>query len=91
MKEDETSGFATGILCREYPPCLMSMPYNLTCVHSATTGVEDGGRGHNGGVWEWTSTVFDGYEGFVPSSLYPGYSADFYDKLHNVAVGGILL
>jgi len=54
----------------------------------ATTGVEDGGRGHNGGVWEWTSTVFDGYEGFVPSPLYPGYSADFYDKLHNVAIGG---
>jgi formylglycine-generating enzyme required for sulfatase activity len=39
----------------------------------ATTGGEkEGGKGHNGGVWEWTSTVFDKYEGFVPSVLYPG-------------------
>ena len=39
----------------------------------ATTGREkEGGRGHNGGVWEWTSTVFGQVEGFVPSSLYPG-------------------
>jgi len=30
-------------------------------------------QGHNGGVWEWTSTVFDTYDGFVPSKLYPGY------------------
>jgi L-histidine Nalpha-methyltransferase / hercynylcysteine S-oxide synthase len=38
----------------------------------ATTSA-DGGRGHNGGVWEWTSTVLDKYEGFVSSKLYPGY------------------
>ncbi|KAJ7822036.1 DUF323 domain-containing protein [Mycena leptocephala] len=31
-----------------------------------------GGKGSNGGVWEWSSTVFDNYEGFVPSVLYPG-------------------
>ena len=59
--------------------------------HSATTGGEGGGRGHNGGVWEWTSTVFDGYEGFVPLSLYPGFSADFFDTLHNVVVSGVRL
>jgi formylglycine-generating enzyme required for sulfatase activity len=53
----------------------------------STAGVDKhGGRGHNGGVWEWTSTVFDGYEGFVPSVLYPGYSADFFDGCHNVVV-----
>jgi formylglycine-generating enzyme required for sulfatase activity len=57
-------------------------------VHSSTTGGESGGRGHNGGVWEWTSTEFDGYEGFVPLSLYPGFSADFFDTLHNVVVSG---
>src|SRR5882757_2449565 len=57
-------------------------------VYSATTGGEGGGRGHNGGVWEWTSTEFDGYEGFVPLSLYPGFSADFFDTLHNVVVSG---
>ena len=33
--------------------------------------------------------MFDGYEGFVPSILYPGFSADFFDKLHNVTVRGI--
>jgi formylglycine-generating enzyme required for sulfatase activity len=46
---------------------------------SATTGVGEagGGKGHNGGVWEWTSTVFDKYDGFVPSTLYPGYESLF--------------
>jgi hypothetical protein len=60
-------------------------------VYSATTGGEGGGRGHNGGVWEWTSTEFDRYEGFVPLSLYPGFSADFFDTLHNVVVSDILI
>lgn len=60
-------------------------------VHSATTGGEGEGRGHNGGVWEWTSTEFDGYEGFVPLSLYPGFSADFFDTLHHVVVSEIIL
>ncbi|KAF8585097.1 hypothetical protein K439DRAFT_1410265 [Ramaria rubella] len=54
----------------------------------ATCGMKDGGKGHNGGVWEWTSTVFDNYEGFVPSNLYPGYSLDFFDQNHQVVVGG---
>ncbi|KAF8555742.1 hypothetical protein OG21DRAFT_823274 [Imleria badia] len=55
----------------------------------ATTGVEShNGQGHNGGVWEWTSTVFDTFEGFVPSKLYPGYSADFFDGNYRVVLGG---
>jgi len=53
-------------------------------VYSATTGGEGGRRGHNGGVWGWTSTEFDEYKGFVPLSLYLGFSADFIDTLHNV-------
>jgi formylglycine-generating enzyme required for sulfatase activity len=42
--------------------------------------------GHNGGVWEWTSTPLAGYPGYVPSELYPGYSADFFDGKHYVVV-----
>ncbi|KAK0557560.1 hypothetical protein OC846_000348 [Tilletia horrida] len=43
---------------------------------------------HNGGVFEWTSTVFDNYEGFTPSELYPAYSVDFFDGKHRVVLGG---
>ncbi|WVF69677.1 hypothetical protein IAT40_004456 [Kwoniella sp. CBS 6097] len=45
-------------------------------------------HGHNGGVWEWTDTPFDGYDGFVPSVIYPGYSGDFFDGKHFVVLGG---
>jgi formylglycine-generating enzyme required for sulfatase activity len=56
---------------------------------AATTGGEScGGKGHNGGVWEWTSTVFDTYDGFVSSLLYPGYSSDFFDNSHHTVLGG---
>ena len=62
------------------------MPF-LTLWYRATTGLDkNGGRGHNGGVWEWTSTVFDAHEGFAPSKLYPGYSTDFFDGKHQVVV-----
>lgn len=55
----------------------------------ANTFVDTTGQvlhGHNGGVWEWTATEFEGYEGHVPSKLYPGYSGDFFDGKHNVVV-----
>eukprot|EP00003_Mantamonas_plastica_P023846 TRINITY_DN4349_c0_g1_i2.p1 TRINITY_DN4349_c0_g1~~TRINITY_DN4349_c0_g1_i2.p1 ORF type:complete len:515 (+),score=176.59 TRINITY_DN4349_c0_g1_i2:1476-3020(+) len=42
-----------------------------------------------GNGWEWTSTVFDGFEGFEPNiETYPGYSADFFDGKHFVMKGG---
>ena len=50
-------------------------------------GPDQNKRGHNGGVWEWTSSVLDAHEGFIPSVIYPGYSSDFFDGSHNVVVG----
>jgi formylglycine-generating enzyme required for sulfatase activity len=44
-------------------------------VPATTGGKKEGGRGGNGGVWEWTSTVTGSYDGFVSSELYPGYAS----------------
>lgn len=43
--------------------------------------------GMNGGVWEWTGTLFERFEGFQASSIYRGYSSDFFDGLHWTLVG----
>ena len=40
-----------------------------------------------GNGWEWTSTVFAGFEGFEPMPSYPQYSADFFDGKHRVLKG----
>lgn len=40
-----------------------------------------------GNGWEWTSTVFAGFEGFRPMPSYPQYSADFFDGKHYVMKG----
>ncbi|KAL5523448.1 hypothetical protein ACEPAG_7621 [Sanghuangporus baumii] len=53
----------------------------------ATAGCSDDGRGSNGGVWEWTSTVFDTHPGLVPTKHFPGYSTDFFDGKHQVVLG----
>jgi formylglycine-generating enzyme required for sulfatase activity len=59
----------------------------LTCFCSATTGMEsEGGRGSNGGVWEWTTTLFDNHHGLVPTNLFTGYSTDFFDTKHQTVV-----
>ncbi|KAJ3565282.1 hypothetical protein NP233_g7732 [Leucocoprinus birnbaumii] len=55
---------------------------------ATTGGSGNGGKGCNGGVWEWTSTVMDKVDGFSPSKLYPGYSKDFFDGKHNIVIGG---
>ncbi|HUY13813.1 MAG TPA: SUMF1/EgtB/PvdO family nonheme iron enzyme [Terriglobia bacterium] len=41
-----------------------------------------------GNGWEWTSTVFQPFEGFRPFPFYPGYSANFFDGKHSVMKGG---
>ncbi|XP_006462499.1 hypothetical protein AGABI2DRAFT_186400 [Agaricus bisporus var. bisporus H97] len=54
---------------------------------ATTGGAKNDGKGHNGGVWEWTSTELDRVDGYVPSKLYPGYSNDFMDGKHHVVLG----
>lgn len=46
------------------------------------------GQAEMGGVWEWTSSPLARHEGFEPISLYPGYTADFFDDKHNIVLGG---
>lgn len=40
-----------------------------------------------GNGWEWTSSVFEPFPGFVPMASYPEYSADFFDGQHVVMKG----
>ncbi len=40
-----------------------------------------------GNVWEWTSTAFEGFEGFEPFP-YPEYSQEWFDGDHRVLKGG---
>ncbi|KAK1229139.1 hypothetical protein PQX77_007809 [Marasmius sp. AFHP31] len=54
----------------------------------ATAGLKvNEGKGSNGGVWEWTSTLFDNHDGLVPTKLFTGYSTDFFDEKHQVVLG----
>lgn len=46
------------------------------------------GQAEMGGGWEWTSSALQKWDGFTPMSLYPGYTADFFDGKHNIVLGG---
>lgn len=55
--------------------------------YRATMGLpENGGRGCNGGVWEWTASEFATHDGLVPTALFTGYSEDFFDGKHIISV-----
>lgn len=47
-----------------------------------------GGQAAMGGVWEWTSSPLRKHDGFEPMTLYPAYTADFFDEKHNIVLGG---
>ncbi|KAK2464199.1 hypothetical protein APHAL10511_003656 [Amanita phalloides] len=67
----------------------LDLTHVLTIGRRATTGLtEYEGRGSNGGIWEWTSTVFDAHDGLFPTRLFTGYSTDFFDSKHHVVLGG---
>lgn len=36
------------------------------------------GRGETGGAWEWTSTVLEPHDGFVPEKFYPEYTGEHF-------------
>lgn len=89
-----------GRIPREHELRLFLDKYNVRFEEGANAGfrhwhptaptaglAEAGGRGTNGGVWEWTSTPFDAHDGFVGTEIFPGYSSDFFDGKHMVVLG----
>ncbi|KAH9819961.1 histidine-specific methyltransferase [Melampsora americana] len=82
------------VYLRDNPPCGPHSPVGFRHWHPIPArsarreadGVSRGGM--NGGVWEWTETVFTRHDDFQSSSLYPGYSGDFFDGAHWVLLGG---
>lgn len=73
---------------RNWHPVPAALPTNDGSGSNGALASSLGLPGHNGGVWEWTCTPFSAHGGFVPSILYPGYSADFHDGRHDVVLGG---
>ncbi|KAH8550613.1 hypothetical protein BGW37DRAFT_497697 [Umbelopsis sp. PMI_123] len=63
-------------------------PPNIGFSNWHPTSVDNNTTHLLGDVWEWTSSVWDSYDGFETSVVYPGYSADFFDGKHNVILGG---
>ncbi|KAF8928412.1 hypothetical protein BGZ47_001651 [Haplosporangium gracile] len=74
----ETYGF------RQWYPTLDHQ--SLSTTSSSSTSSHFSGPG---GLWDWTSTTFAPLdkEGFKTSTLYPGYSTDFFDEKHMVVLG----
>ncbi|KAJ3219054.1 hypothetical protein HK099_004837, partial [Clydaea vesicula] len=56
---------------------------NIKKIHNDIRDVDICGNG-----WEWSSSVWEKFEGYKTSDLYPGYSFDFLDGKHNLMFGG---
>ena len=81
------SGLGIGILFREFSRHGRLLGKADDPSNSATAGLtENDGRGSNGGVWEWSSTLLDTHDGFEGTTIFPGYSSDFFDGKHQVVV-----
>ena len=81
------SGLGIGILFREFSHHRRLQSKADDPSNSATAGLaENDGRGSNGGVWEWSSTLLDTHDGFEGTTIFPGYSSDFFDGKHQVVV-----
>ncbi len=63
------------------------LPTESEWERAATWDQEPAALRHIGLVWEWTSTQFDGYPGFV-AHPYPEYSEVFFARGHRVLRGG---
>ncbi len=56
--------------------------------YQLATASRFGVEGLIGTGWEWTSSPFAPFPGFLASTFYPGYSANFFDDKHYVLKGG---
>jgi len=83
---------------RSYPwgeasPAVQHGTFDFTSWDPTPTGSHPAGRSAwgvddlVGNGWEWTSSVFAPFPGFVPAASYPEYSADFFDGEHFVMKG----
>lgn len=77
---DEAPSAALGNFdCQLWNPC----PVDANPMGDSAFGVSQ----TLGNGWEWTSTLFEAFDGFAPAPYYPGYSANFFDGKHYVLKG----
>ncbi|KAJ2831926.1 hypothetical protein GGI24_001417 [Coemansia furcata] len=91
---DQELGSARDILQQQPYDIFVPGDANVDLAHWHPQPVTNDTATFVGSAWEWTSTQFHPYDGFRPSPMYPGYSADFFDPVsdldstHYVVQGG---